>query len=346
MAVLTRLPLENLRLVSETRTRLLEICAREQSPEAVLRGALEELYAVVPYEIATYYEYSEGGDDAAACDPQSSGHIRRIRFTLDRERPGFAWPMRWMSVPKAIDQWTRSPQPLIDDIEEFIAGLSETSAEHLKRHISTQAATSENLRSFLYFPYWRGARIVSALSFASRSSRKFTPLHQEALCAIGLPQVLELIGAAYDRSSEKFYRGIANLFQSGAVPGQLASDFVREIADEYRWDYVGIFRVARVSGHFRVVAQQDNTGELTIDRDYLQPIDRGVLGTVLREQRPIRISDVDTEGRKFDYIKLGENHKSCLCFPISVGGNVEWILDCESTQQAAFAKPDQARLRV
>ena len=58
MAVLTRLPLENLRLVSETRTRLLEICAREQSPEAVLRGVLDELYGVVPYEIATYYEHS------------------------------------------------------------------------------------------------------------------------------------------------------------------------------------------------------------------------------------------------------------------------------------------------
>ena len=251
--------------------------------------------------------------------------------------------MRWMSVPKEIDQWTRSPQPLIEDVEEFIQGLSETSAEHLKRHISTQAATKENLRSFLYFPYWQGASIVSALSFASRSSRKFTPLHQEALCAIGLPQVLELIGAAYDRSSENFYRVIANLFQSGAVPGQLASDFVREIANEYRWDYVGIFRAARVSGHFRVVAQQDNTGELTIDTDYLQPIDRGVLGTVLREQRPIRIPDVDIEGKKFDYIKLGAN-KSCLCFPISVGGNVEWILDCESTQQAAFAKPDQDAL--
>lgn len=346
VAILIRLPLANLRLISETRTQLLEICAREQAPEAMLRAVLEQLRPLIPFDIATYYEHAlASADDPATHNPESSSTIRRIRFAFDPQRPAFEWPMRWMSVPKVIDAWARGPQPWIDDLDGFTARLPASTVEDLEAHVSTQAARAEGLRAFLYFPLWEGDTIVTALSFAVRTANRLAPLHWEALNAIGLTQVLEFVRRAYERRSELFARRAADLFQSYAAdPAQLARALVNEIAEEFRWDYVGIFRAARVEGHFRVLSQHDNTGQLTIDEAYLQPLDRGVLGTVLRKGHAIRISDVDTEGARFDYIKLGAN-KSCLCFPVFIGNTIEWIIDCESTQQAAFAEPDEDALR-
>jgi len=314
VATLTRLPLSNLRLISDTRADLLDVCAR-QEPEAVLRAVLSKLHEIVPFDIATYYEHAVATDDeATGNDPESSSSIRRVRFAFDPQRPDFEWPMRWLSVPKVIDAWSREPRPFIDDMQSFIAQLPPASADYLQQHLSVQAAMREGLQSFFYFPLWEGKDIVSALSFASRTPRRFSRLHWDALDAIGLSQILGLIRASYERS---FRRRVADLFQSHTAPMQLAGDFVREIAEEFGWDYVGVFRVVRVLDHFRVVAQYDSTGKLTIDESYLQPLDQGVLGAVLRRKQPIRISDVDSdEGRRVGYIKLGEN-KSCLCSCLS-----------------------------
>jgi putative methionine-R-sulfoxide reductase with GAF domain len=251
-----------------------------------------------------------------------------------------------MSVPKVIDAWSRGPQPWIDDLDDFVAQLPPSAANHLKCHVSTRAATAEGLKGFLYFPLWARGTIVSALSLAARTPHRSAALYWDVLNAIGLTQVLEFVRRGFEQRSEIFARRTDDLFQSYAAdPPQLARAFVNEFAKEFSWDYVGIFRVARVEGYFRVLAQHDNTGQLTIDESYLQPLDRGVLGTVLREGHPIRIADVDKEGRHFDYIKLGA-HKSCLCFPVFIGDAIEWIIDCESTQQAAFAQPDEDALRV
>jgi GAF domain-containing protein len=332
-------------VLDEIRDRLLEICAREPEPEAVLRNVLSELHKIVPFDIATYYEHAAiSGDDLGDRHPESSSTIRRIRFAFDPQRRGFQWQMRWLSVPKVIEAWIRQPRAIITDVQTFIERQPPETAEYLRKHASTQMAMQESIRSFLYFPLRSGNDIVSGISFGARTPRRFDESHWEKLNAVGLAQVLGFVRRAHRQRSEDFSRRLANLFQSHTAPAQLASDLVREIAEEFRWDYVGIFRAARVLGNFQLVAQHDNSGKLTTDNSFQQPIDRGVLGATLRCGRSIRILDVDTEeGVRFDYIQRGV-YRSCMCLPIEVASNIEWILDCESTQQAAFAKPDQDAL--
>jgi GAF domain len=223
--------MSKLPLILRTRAHLLEFCARDQAPEDVLRTVLSTLREIIPFDIATYYEHSVTTDDESTLsDPQSSPSIRRIRFAFDPQRPEFEWPMQWLSVPEVIDSWTRGPRPFIDDLDSFIAQLPPDSADYLGRHLSTHAAQREGLQSFLYFPLWEGDQIVTAISFASRTPHKFSQLHLEALNAVGLPQVLGLIRASYQRS---FRRHVVSLFQSRTSLKQLAHDLVREIAEQF-----------------------------------------------------------------------------------------------------------------
>jgi PAS domain-containing protein len=124
---------------------------------------------------------------------------------------------------------------------------------------------------------------------------------------------------------------------------------VRKLGKGFRWEYVAIFRIARARNRFEVVAEYDATSaSLTVGEQYTQGLDEGMLGATRQKERTLRVGDVRPPTPQLPdwkppcgYIRTREAQVSAMCVPVRLGGEVEWILDCESSQVDAFHQPDQ-----
>ena len=132
-------------------------------------------------------------------------------------------------------------------------------------------------------------------------------------------------------------------------PRAIARELVELIGRGFGWEYVAIFRVARVREQFEVVAQYDATGgKLSVRDDYTQPLDCGMLGHTRRERKALRAPDVRPPRPRpkgwrppYDYIRSNRAQASAMCVPVCLDGKVEWVLDCESTLVNSFLQPDE-----
>ncbi len=103
---------------------------------------------------------------------------------------------------------------------------------------------------------------------------------------------------------------------------------------------------------FEVVAQCDKTGgKLSVPKDYSQPLegkDSGMIGKTRREGVALRARNVRPPRLKVEgwesphgYIRTNKAQSSAMCVPLKLGAEVEWVLDCESTQVDGFLQPDE-----
>ena len=334
VATLTQLPLASLQVISDTRTRLLESCACEQDPEKLLSSILNELRTIVPFDVATFHEYT--------VDEDNKTRVSRIRFVFDPGEPSFRWPVRWTQVEPRVHQLATGERPWIGDLEEF---LKEIGSDTLQNAPNIVAARKRGLKSFLILALKEANTVSAALTLSSQKSNFFGAYERELLDAVDMEKVLQLVRAAYRRQADVFSLELGRLFHSGAEPPQIAKQFVEKLAKEFDWEYVGIFRVAHTRGQFELVEQYDKAANLRLSPNYTQSLSAGVLGNVLREGRAIRIPDVNIDPAPFGYIKLSEA-RSCLCYPIRIRDKVEWILDCESSQVSGFGAADQRALEA
>jgi PAS domain-containing protein len=341
VATLTQLPLANVHAVSDTRSRLLELCAcglagdaTDSKPEDIIRAILLELHKLLPFDAATYHEY--------AMDDDGKTPFSRIRCVFDPAEPSFRWPVRWTRVADRAYELVNSKEPWIDDLNVFVEGDSEA----MQNSPNIRAALSRGLKSFMIIPLKEGNTVLAALTLSSRKFKFFGPYQRELLDALEIEKVLQLIGAAYRRQAELFAGEVGKLFHSYDEPIKIAKEFVKKISKHFDWEYVGIFRVARAHAQFELVEQhvEQRDGEphrLAFSPNYTQPLNAGVLSRVLTEGTPSRIPDVNADP---GYIKLTDA-RSCLCYPIYIGKKIEWILDCESSQISGFGAADQRALQ-
>jgi hypothetical protein len=158
--------------------------------------------------------------------------------------------------------------------------------------------------------------------------------------------MLRLVRVAYQAESAAFHHEIRTLFSEDAGPFEVARCAVKRLCEHFRWDYVAVFRIARARNQFELLTQYNNSdGELLVKEGYTQKWDEGVLAEVLSTRHPVRVEDTFAEERH-NYKRISRDARSCLCYPVVVNESVEWILDCESCEKAAFQEPDEVKLRA
>jgi PAS domain-containing protein len=325
--------------------RLHEVVAGRQSAEAMLRGLFGILREILPFHIATYteYYYQEGRVPLA-----------RGRFAVDGTQE-FRWPARWIPVNPEIISWRAGGKRWIEDIEEFYAAHPEMARARFS--VVAQDYEKRGARSFITVSRYDGERLRSSLTLARRTGDGTPPFRfedQRLLDSLELDKVLRLVGEAYAAEGNQITQEINALFQISAQPLQVAQDAVRKLCTGFDWEYVAIFRVARARNRFEVVAEYEKPGAgLSVGAEYCLNLDEGMVGSTRRAGRTLRTGDVRRPKNAppdwkppFNYVRTLDTQVSAMCVPVRLGNEVEWILDCESSQEDAFQQPDQDNIEA
>ena len=298
----------------------------------LLANALEGF----PFDVATFAEHAT--DDAQA----GGGLLWRARFVICPDNPGLRWSQRWMPVYAPMLEWALSAEPWVDDLNDFAANPPAAMPRTGRQVPGLQDYISRGIRSLLCYKYTEAGELKLSILLGSRERALYNKSHIDRLRDPKIDEALETIRVALRDRRARFSRGLHQLFARGMKPEELADEFAREVGAEFDWDYVGVFRVEHAQKRFLLVAQCDRSQEqeLRLKSCYEQSIDSGMLGDALRLGYAIRVDDVNHDPQH-NYIQLeGLPTQSAFCHPIYVGGRIEWLLDCESTETYAFHGPD------
>jgi putative methionine-R-sulfoxide reductase with GAF domain len=300
------------------------------------RKLLAEALSAVPFDVATFAEHAT--DDAEG----SGGLLWRARLVVCPDQTGLRWSQRWMPVLPQMMEWARGSKPWVGNLEVFAnnppSGMLET-GENLA---GVGDYLSLGIRSLLCHPFVEAGHLRDSLLLGARDIDVYNETHLVLVNSPQIREARETIRVALRERSKEFSRGLRELFAKGLEPEQLAWELAHAIAWEFEWDYVGVFRVEQAQQRFVLVAQCDLSADkgLRLAPGYLQPIDAGMLGNALKLRRALRVDDV-IRNPQHGYIQIEDlRTQSALSYPVCVGGEIEWMLDCESTETFTFHGPD------
>jgi putative methionine-R-sulfoxide reductase with GAF domain len=298
----------------------------------MLDGACRVLRSFVVFDLVTFAEY--------AVDPAASDSILVLgQYAVD-DGKRFDWPARWLRVPKVAIQSHAGKRVVVSDMETSFA---DPALAELRSNLVIQTYLKRGARSLLAALYWEDGHLVASLTLARKGRNPFNEQDKADLEALTVADTLRPIRVAYQTKAAAFRQEMRDLFAERAQPNRVAPVIVRRLCENFRWDYVAIFRVAGIRDRFELVDQYALDERLLIDINYSQPLEKGVLGKVKRTGEPVRVEDTLARARQ-GYRRIARDARSCLCCPIKVDGVVEWILDCESAEVGAFQYPDEVEL--
>lgn len=309
---------------------------------APIEAAIDDVFEIVrerlPFDLATFVQYL-ASEESTDTNPRSM--LIRGRYAIDG-KVRFRWPTRWLEAPSELTVWLEGCDTLIADLDAFYRDNPEL--EELRSNEIIQTYERRGATSFLLVPYRVDGRIVGSLTLARCGGPSFTDVDQEWPDAMDLSDIVRCIDVAYHTKSAAFHQEVRDLFAPTADAEDVANEIVRRLVHEFEWDYVGLYRVARARARFELVAQHSSSRSLLMKDGYCQNLDVGMMGTILRDRRPLRISSIRTgSANPHNYISLSAA-RSCLQYPIKLDGEVEWILDCEALEVSAFQLPDETAL--
>ena len=311
---------------------LLRACDPRGSAEVMLDSMCRVLLRFVSFNIVTFAEY--------AVDPAAPDDILVLgRYATD-DGKRFDWPARWLKVPKGAIQRRAGEAMVISDIE---VSFDNPLLADLRQNPVVQTYVERGVRSLLAVLYWKDAHLFASLTLARKNGNPFNETDKTGLSALAVADALQRVCVAYENEAATFRQHWRDLFAERAQPNQVAPMLVQSLCKHFRWDYVAIYRVAGIHDRFELVDQYASNERLYINKDYTQPLDKGVLGKVKRTGKPVRVADTSGRARQ-GYVRVARDGRSCLCYPMKVDGVVEWILDCESAEFGAFQHPDQVEL--
>jgi len=301
---------------------------------------LAEALDGVRYDVATFAEH-ELDDKEGRVVP-----LLCPRLVLRPNVPDFRWPQRWTPVSETEEDWAKGSAPWLSDLDEFrevnLGHGEQPGSPGLKQYLDL------GVRSVLCFAIVERGHVRLSVMLGSKERNQYGDTELKRLHANDLRATMRAIHSLLRRRRETFLAEIRELFAERLSPEQLAHKIVCSLAEEFDWDYVGIYRVERSRNRFALIAQHDRTPgqQMSLEGGYVQDINTGMIGKALRKGRSLRAHDVSTTPPPHDYIQLkGLPARSALCHPVRLGTRIEWILDCESMELAAFHGPDRDVLK-
>ena len=146
-------------------------------------------------------------------------------------------------------------------------------------------------------------------------------------------------------TSSQFALKLIRKIASGSASTEfIAATLIEEIAKQYEWENVSIFRPDEQEGQLWLVRQKAQKESFLLPDGWHHPIDKGVTGRVYRTATALNVSDVTAPEFRDLYLAVYAESRSELCIPILVDGRVYWVLNLEDSKRNAFAKEEQEAL--
>jgi putative methionine-R-sulfoxide reductase with GAF domain len=302
------------------------------------RADLMSTLSGLKFDQAIFFEHAS--DDAQGLNQ----NLSCPRFVIDGEGRPLSWPQRWQREWPGTDDWIHSDTPWIDDLEAIIDNPVAGASLRVGDLIGVQMLRRSGIRGLLATAIFEDGRILASLVIGSKQAAAYREQDRDVLRGAEIAAVMHKLIESLQERRQKLLRDIRRKFEPELSPDKLAAEIVELLAGENGWDSVGIYRV---ENQFALVASCDRTEGrvLKMDPNYRQNLDVGMLGQTLKRGECLRADDVTTDPPPFNYkTNVGFDAKSALCYPIFVGGKIEWILDCASVAFAAFRGPDREML--
>jgi GAF domain-containing protein len=303
-------------------SRLRKVSNQEAEPETILQNVFAVLREIVDFDIATYVEYQAGADENART-------LVRARFAVDGLEP-FTWPARWVEIDPPLIKWMKGDDRLIPDLNEFYN--TKAGAKELRRNPVALQYKKRGAHSVVNVPRIDGDRLLGAFSLARRKNKPpFRMDEQDRLDRLGLDRIMRLVSEKFQTRHQQLAASVTGLFEFDDETSamEIAQKFVDLIGPGFGWEYVAIFRVARVRKQLEVVAQYDGTRgkKLSVKDNYSQPLEgekSGMIGKTRREGVTLRARDVRPPRRRregweapHNYIRTNPAQASAMCVPVN-----------------------------
>lgn len=283
---------------------------------------LEQIRPLVPFEHAVFGIYDKG--------------VSLFRAIAVRPEGVQLWPARWMDLPSAIRSFLDSGQTWIEEMELFVNDQRFAPGDEVVR-----CYRDMGMQSSVTLPVTRPGGYSAALSLCTRQRAQYGQRHLDMLRALDLEPVLMRFEKERDDERAAFTESLRKTITKAASLREAADTIVPLLAQFFSWDYVALFRVNRKESRFEIVTQHSQAPEYALPADYLQPIERGMLGQTLRQRRLLALDDLgDADDPRNDYTGPPRPLRSAMTVPIRLNGRIRWLLDVEASVSHAFKGPD------
>ena len=220
--------------------------------------------------------------------------------------------VRWWKIPDPFRHGIHRPRVEKD----FATLMAHAELTEFREHPTVKKFLAEGYRSFLRLPVFTGGRLVAALILFSRQQNLYSNKSIDTLRRLPLEQAVQTALQYHEFAEQRFRGTLLRSLLKCQQPKELADLLVAELAEQYGWSHVGVFRIDEAANEFRLLAQHSATG-IRMDSDYQQALDDGVLGHVLKTGKAVNIPDVrNTEELAFTPRVIHTHFRSELCLPI------------------------------
>jgi putative methionine-R-sulfoxide reductase with GAF domain len=294
--------------------------------------------ADIPFDLLIFFEH--GRDD-------EYGKHKPLfcpRLVVKPRAPVPDWSQRWQPVLPDMENWALSDAPWVTDLPILARETAARTGVTIAELPGVQWLLHQAMRALLCLGIVDGDDFVGSLMLCAHEAGTYREAERDLLHDGQAEAAAREFLAARRRRLEALIHEMCSSFIPSLAPDALAKRLTRWLVEELAWDYVGIYRVET---QFALVAESDGTGKglFNVGSDYRQSLDRGLLGSTLHAGTCLRIDDVTEEPPPHGYVTLpGLPARSALCYPIKVGGRIEWLFDCESVDFSAFRGPDKKLL--
>ena len=303
---------------------------------SVLRGYRNNFLAAlrgITFDLAVFSEHAhddlEGRNQPLLCP----------RLVIKPNGRLMQWRQRWQPCLPDMENFARRDQPWNNDLSEFATRTAPQSQSLIGTFPGVQKLLDLRIKSIMVLPILVSDKLAASILVGSKSRGAYDEEEYKLLKAGAAERLGRDLRAALEASRERVLGNMRRLFRPGTDPEEIAAGLVTQLATELDWDFVGIYGVDQ---QFVLVGSCDRTKErvFRIEPRRRQDLSTGMMGTALRLKRSVRLDDAQRNPR-YGYIRLdGFPAGSALCYPIEVGGRIEWMLSCACTDLAAFHGPD------
>jgi PAS domain-containing protein len=304
-------------------------------PEDLVRGVMEAVKRIVPYDLATFGIYTED---------------LRYHYTLVvHPTPEWTWTTAWFPLGPQVRSFLLSERTWGSDVQETTKALNpEVENDEVFKNV-----VGSGMRGFTTLTITGGGEHIRAsLTLLSKHVDCYDGREIDQMRGLGVEKALLVAEANILRRREDQIRRLeAKIARAYEYQG-LVDALVHGIVDCFGWDYVAVFGVDRRDKLFRLIHQYGRPGFPTLDPRYTQPLDDGLLGASLRESAPLAEPDIEAASQH-GYRPVVSGRRSAFAVPIGVvqqaarltPDEVDWMFLVESGRRNAFQGPDLSSLK-
>lgn len=292
---------------------------------------LEQIHTVIEFDHAIFGTYGDGA------------MLFRAEALFPDDSP--AWPARWLTLPAGMQGFLTASDTSIPDMNAFVDQYPEFRDNEVVR-----CYREMGIQSSVTLVARLGDEFTSALTLCSRELGKFHAVHCDQLRELDLVPLLLRYERQIATERQAFCARMRDLLDKKEELGDAARSIVDQIAQHFKWDYVGLFRVNRFKERFELFHQAPGLAEFQLPHGYSQDIKEGMLASTLKSRGVCVVNQIGVAGEQHGYVSghradaPSRNLNSAMTIPVHLNGRIRWIFNVECGPSDAFRGPDEASI--